>query len=318
MSILTGNRIRYAALGLILVLISVRPETSRIKAQEPAVFGQHLYNRMLYNPAFAGDRAIPGVTFLTRQQWMSWEGSPSANLLSTHTRLKDKNASAGIILGYDRMGPVHYTGLTGLYSYTLNLGAESRLHLGLQGEIRFLQIRVSTLQLVDQGDPLYADDPGLKPQPNAGIGARYVKGNLQLHVAIPRILNSALTPFEGETSRWSKARRVLYLGAAWNQQLNEDLSVDPSLLLAFSGGRSPFAEVAALFHYRKMVSLGAFYRFNKTLGGSIRYNHQQRFVFGYSYDLALGKLRNNVGTHELFLGYNFPFNRTKTLSPRRF
>lgn len=224
----------------------------------------------------------------------------------------------GISLEYERMGPVQYSGLKGMYSYTLKLGQASSLNLGLQGEFRLLQIKIAQLKLVDQGDPLYGEDPGMKFQPNFGIGAAFVRGRFHAGISLPRMLKSALTPHEGETSRWSSSRQVLYLDLGWQQTINENISLDPSLLLAFSAGRSPLIELSGLVHFGEKISLGAMFRFDQTIGGMIRYRHMNKYVFGYSYDLSLGKLLNNVGTHELFLGYNLPFNRMKTLSPRKF
>jgi type IX secretion system PorP/SprF family membrane protein len=318
MYISTGNRMTGTSRWLVTALVLLFALLFKVEGQEPVYFGQHPLNRMVYNPAWAGDRDIPGFSLLSRQQWVSWEGSPSANLLNFHTRLPDKNVGLGISLEYERMGPVQYSGLKGMYAYTLQVGESGTLNLGLQGELRLLQVKIAQLKLVDQGDPLYGEDPGMKFQPNVGVGAAYIRGNFRAGISLPRMLNSALTPYRGETSQWSSSSRVLYLDLGWNQRINENISLDPSLLLAFSAGRSPLIELSGLVHLGEKISLGAMYRFDQTIGGMIRYKHVNRYVFGYSYDLALGKLLNNVGTHELFLGYNLPFNRIKTLSPRNF
>ncbi len=301
-----------AAMVLLLALLL------KVEGQEPVFFTQHQQNRMVYNPAWAGDRDIPGFSLLSRQQWVGWEGSPSSNLLNFHTRLSDKNVGLGMSLEYERMGPVQYAGLKGMYSYTLEFDQAGSLYLGLQGEFRLLQVKIAQLQLVDQGDPLYAEDPGMKFQPNVGIGAAYVRGNFHAGISLPRMLKSALTPHEGETGPWSSSQQVFYVDLGWHQVIKENISLDPALLLAFSAGRSPLIELSALVHLGENISLGAMYRFDQTLGGMIQYRHQNRYVFGYSYDLALGKLQTNVGSHELFLGYNLPFNRLKTMSPRNF
>jgi type IX secretion system PorP/SprF family membrane protein len=290
----------------------------KVKGQESVFFSQHQQNRTVYNPAWAGEREIPGISLLTRHQWVSWEGSPSSNLLNFHTRLPDKNVGVGISLEYERMGPVQYGGLKGMYSYTLQLGGLSTLKLGLQGELRLCQVKIAHLQLVDQGDPLYLEDPGIKLQPNVGIGAAFVSGNFHAGISMPRMLKSALTPDEEETSQWSYAYQVYYLGLGWHQRIKDNISLDPSLLLAYSRGRSPLIELSGMLNFGEKFSTGVLYRFDQTIGATIRYRHMNRYVFGYSYDLALGKLLNNIGTHELFLGYNLPFNSMKTLSPRNF
>jgi len=289
-----------------------------LSGQEQVYFSQYMCNRIVYNPAFAGDREIPGFSFHTRQQWISWKGSPSANLLMAHTRLKNKNAGIGVSLSYDRMGPVQHAGFSGAYSYTVQITDKSKLMMGLQGEMRILQIHLSQLQLVDQGDLLFEADPGMKVQPNVGFGFNFLFQNYSVNFSIPRILNSNLSPYGGETSEWSKSHRVFYLEASSRYDINESLKLMPSLLVALASGTSPFVELTGMMLYRERFGTGVFYRFNNTLGGMIRYNHQDRIIVGYSYDISLGYRQYNAGTHELFLGYNFPFNRAKTLSPRRF
>lgn len=300
------------ALGLLCLSMS------ELYGQEQVFFSQYMHNRMVYNPAFVGDREIPGFSVHSRQQWMGWEGSPSSNLLMAHTRLKNKNAGLGASLGYDKMGPVQHTSFSGAYSYTVQITETSKLKMGLQGEMRLLQIHLSQLQLVDQGDQLFEVDPGLKLQPNVGFGFNYLFKNYSINFSIPRILNSKLSPYEGETSKWSRNHRVFYFEASSKYTINETLKLKPSLLVALTSGVSPLVEVAGMFLYKEKFGTGAFYRFNSTLGGLIRYNHQDRIVVGYSFDVSLGLTQYNVGTHELYLGYNFPFNRAKNLSPRRF
>jgi type IX secretion system PorP/SprF family membrane protein len=300
---------------LLLLAFAALPGTL---AQEQVFFIQHLQNRMLYNPAFAGDRAIPGFAFHSRQQWLSWEGNPSSSILAAHTRLKNKNAGLGISLACDGMGPVCHAGFTGIYSYALRISDNSSVTLGLQGELRFQQIRFSQLQLVDQGDQLFSEDPGLKLQPNFGLGMVYRNGDYTVSLSMPRILNAALSPFEGASSRWSRSGRVLYMGASSGYDLGGELTVEPSVLVALAAGSSPLIELAGHFHYRETFRIGVLYRFNRTIGGVVGYRYRDMFLFGYSYDLSIEMVRYNAGTHELFLGYNFPFNRTKTLSPRRF
>ncbi len=209
---------------------------------------------MLYNPAFAGDREIPGFSFLSRQQWIGWEGSPSANLLMAHTRLKNKNAGLGVSLTYDRTGSVHHTSFSGAYSYTVQISEKSKLIMGLQGEMRLLQIHLSQLQLVDQGDQLFAVDPGMKVQPNVGFGFNYLFKNYSVNLSIPRILNSNLSPYEGETSKWSKTHRVFYFETSSKYTINETLKIKPSVLVALTSGISPLVEVAGMFLYKEITS----------------------------------------------------------------
>jgi type IX secretion system PorP/SprF family membrane protein len=232
--------------------------------------------------------------------------------------MKNKQVGLGVSLAYDRMGPLRHTGLSGMYSYTLPVNSESDLIFGIRGEFLFRQIHLSTLELVDQGDQLFASDPGLKLQPNVGFGFNYKVRNYSFHLSLPRLLKSKLSPIDGEASRWSRTPRVVYLGGTAEFMFQEIWKLRPSVLAAFAGGFPPFLETAAMVYYRDQIGWGAFYRFNRSWGTRIRYNYLDRYVVGYSFDLSFNDTRYNAGTHEIFLGYNFPFNKIKTLSPRRF
>jgi len=308
---------KYGPCWILFIVLSM-VQLSSVMAQDHAFFSQHLHNPLVYNPAFAGHREIPGISFLTRQQWLGWEGSPSSNALLLHTKLKNKNAGAGISLAYDGMGPVHTAGISGAYSYSVQLSEKNSMIFGLQGELGFRQIKLSQLQLVDQGDLLFAEDPQTRLQPNVGLGIRFSSGKTGVHLSIPKLLNSKLSPYEGETSKWSTTQRVIYLGATTRLELNDDLEVVPSLLLALSKGNSPFVELSGLLNYQRRFGVGMLYRFNKTIGAMVRYNHREKYVFGYAYDVSLNIRHYNAGSHELFIGYNLPFNRTKIISPRGF
>lgn len=311
-----GKR-KYRPLWILITLVALglMPD---IMAQDPAFFSQHLNNQLVYNPAFAGNRKIPGLSFLTRQQWLSWEGSPTSTALFLHTKLKNKNAGTGFSLYYDAMGPIQNAGLSWQYSYSLQLSENNRIVLGLQGELTIRQLELSRLQLIDQGDLLFAEDPGIQLQPNVGFGFNYMAGKYSIYMSVPRILNSKLSPYEGESSEWSTTMRVFYMGANTRFELSENLDLVPSLLVALSRGHTPFIELFGLFDYQKLLGFGFLYRYNKTVGATIRYNHKESLVFGYAYDVSLNMMHYNAGTHELFIGYNFQFNRTKTISPRRF
>ena len=307
----------YGLFWILIILLGLESGHG-LRAQDPAFFSQHLQNPLVYNPAFAGHREIPGLSIQSRQQWMGWEGSPSASSILLHTKLKNKNAGAGISLFYDGMGPVHKAGFAGAYSYSLQVSENKRLVFGLQGEMSFRQIELSRLKLVDQGDLLFAEDPGIRLQPNVGVGVLFMAGKYAVHLSVPRLLNSKLSPYGEESSKWSTTTRVFYVGAFRSFELNEDLSLLPSILLALSRGNSPFLEFSGILSYQKHFEVGLLYRINQTVGALVRYHHQQKFIFGYSYDVSLNMAHYNAGTHELFLGYNFPFNQSKTLSPRRF
>jgi type IX secretion system PorP/SprF family membrane protein len=190
--------------------------------------------------------------------------------------------------------------------------------MGMQGEVRYHQLRLDGLQLVDQGDQLFSDEPGLTFSPNFGVGVHLTNDKYSVNLSFPRFLNEKLSPFEGTRSEWSSIGRPVYFGADLKLNAARDLEIVPSIQMALSKGLTPWIEIASHFTYMDKMGAGILYRFDHTLGVLISYQYRERVVFGYSYDISLGFPVYNPGTHEIFLGYNLPFNRFKTVSPRQF
>ena len=56
----------------------------------------------------------------------------------------------------------------------------------------------------------------------------------------------------------------------------------------------------------EMVWLGTGYRFHEAITVMAGYNYDDKFYFGYAYDIGITDLRQyNSGSHEIMIGYRF-------------
>lgn len=312
-----NKRLKYIG-SIVLLLMILITGTMGLSGQSYIHFSQYFNNPLSINPAFAGDRSIPGINLLTRQQWIGWSGSPSSNLLTGHTLLEDRKMGLGGTIQYDKSGPVSISGISGIYSYTVNITDDDILSMGLQAELNFVQNRLSDLDLVDQGDQLFMEDPGLMFRPNFGLGFKYTRKKYNVYLSIPRLLNSNLSPPNSETTSLSKIQRICFIGSDTHFQLSSDLLLYAHILFGFSKGSSLYSELSSLVWMKERIGFGALYRLDNTIGLMVKYQHDNQFVIGYSFDVALGLIRFNSGTHEIYLAYKLPFNIVETLSPRKF
>ena len=96
------------------------------------------------------------------------------------------------------------------------------------------------------------------------------------------------------------------------------LTFKPSILLKTSGNQPAFFDLNASFLIREKLWLGGSYR----RGGAVaivEYNVTKSLRIGYSLDFALTSLsRQNVGSHEIFLGYDLKLFKSGIISPRYF
>jgi hypothetical protein len=87
-------------------------------------------------------------------------------------------------------------------------------------------------------------------------------------------------------------------------------------------------DVNAAIIFKQQLFLGAGFRTGKRIDikgldnmliASIEYDFKNRLRFGYSYDFYLSRTGNyNSGTHEIMIGWDLNFTKTKMTSPRFF
>lgn len=108
-------------------------------AQQDPHYTQYMYNMNVINPAYAGSKENLSFGLLYRKQWVDIQGAPSTFTLSGHSPV-GKNVGLGLSVISDEIGPVKERNVYGDFSYTLNLGGEHKLALGLKAGATFQNI----------------------------------------------------------------------------------------------------------------------------------------------------------------------------------
>ncbi|NJK84494.1 MAG: type IX secretion system membrane protein PorP/SprF [Saprospiraceae bacterium] len=72
-------------IGIISVIILL--SSLCVWAQQPSQYSLYMFNRMAYNPAYAGLDNSLSTTGVFRRQWVNLQGSPIAQHLNLHAPL---------------------------------------------------------------------------------------------------------------------------------------------------------------------------------------------------------------------------------------
>jgi hypothetical protein len=81
----------------------------RSAAQQDVLLSQYMFNHMLINPAYAGNKDYTVSQLLYRRQWVGMEGAPETQIGSVHGRVGTKNLGWGALIGHDRIGATDRT-----------------------------------------------------------------------------------------------------------------------------------------------------------------------------------------------------------------
>jgi type IX secretion system PorP/SprF family membrane protein len=287
-----------------------------VAAQQDPQFAQFMDNTVYVNPAYAGsaDRMI--IHSLSRFQWAGFKGAPITNTLAVNTPLRYRSVGIGGSLVYDKFGPVTNTLCYADFSYTLFLKNDLRLSFGLKGGVNILNVNVSELTRIDEGDVLLSQNIQNDITPNFGFGIYLRRPNWYVGFSSPKLIS-----YKPSTTRADQYQQVqhYYAIAGFVTRLSDDLKLRPAALFKFTPG-APFAldlNVALILQDR--IWVGALYRLNESAGVLFQYQITPQLKAGYAFEYSTTKIvRNTVGSHELLLSYDLVFMKKKVITPRYF
>ena len=101
--------------GKILVLVVLLFASSSYGQQDPQ-YTQYMYNPLVINPAYAGNRGVTSILLLHRSQWVGLDGAPRTQNLSVHSPIGLGKVGLGFSLVNDALGPARETNFSGDFS----------------------------------------------------------------------------------------------------------------------------------------------------------------------------------------------------------
>ncbi len=289
--------------------------TTTITAQQDPQYTQYMYNMNVVNPAYAGSKESLSLTALYRKQWSGLDGAPETFTFSAHTPINDK-IGLGLSVIKDELGPVSETNVYADFSYTLQVGADTKLALGLKAGATFHDVGLTALVLQDPADPFFSEDIS-NTYPNIGAGAFLYGENYYLGVSVPNLLNSVHLDENG--LKYGSETNHYFATAGYVFQVSEHVKLKPSFLVksAFNAPLSFDGNLNALFYDR--FEIGASYRLDDSFSGLVGFQVTDYIRIGYAYDRVISDIQAvSSSSHEVILTFDVFFKKRTLRSPRYF
>ena len=293
---------------------------TQVKAQYEPHFTQYMFNEMFINPAYAGARECISATGLYRKQWVGIDGAPVTETVSIHSPFFDNKMGIGLAVVNEKIGVTTNTGFNASYAYRMPL-SKGKLSLGLQiGAVNHYE-ELSKLTTVQSGDAQFANNTPKLLLPNAGFGAFYYTQNFYAGLSIPHLILNTVdaASIKKVTNKASVKDWHYYITAGYIAKVSDDIKLKPTIMIKEVVG-SPMqfdASLNALFV--DVFWVGAAYRTGDAVSAIAGIQITKQFRLGYAYDYTLSKLKKyNTGTHEITLGFDFSFDKSKIANPRFF
>ena len=301
-----------------IILLLLGGSLNPLKAQQDAQFSQYMFNTLAFNPAYAGSAGLLNVTALYRAQWVGFDGAPQTQTLTANSPLKNKNLAVGGSLFNDVIGPAHTFGLYGDFVYRINF-AKSKLAFGVKVGFDIFQGTFTSLDIIDNSDPSFAQNVNGKFQPNAGFGVYYYAKKYYIGFSAPKLIRNTIYDSVNDLPENGKQEINSYFTVGYVFVFSRDVKFKPAVLFKFVQNAPAQLDINLNFLFVDRFWFGVMFRPGAAWGFLAQFQITDQLRFGYSLDLSTHEIQTyNKGTHEFMLSYDFGYNRTKIRSPRYF
>ncbi len=290
-------------------------------AQQDTHYTGYMFNSLVLNPAYAGSREVGSALAYYRHQWADISTAPRDFSFSIHSPFKT-NSGIGFFAESDWIGVHNRLSAFASYSYRIKVGTSSQLSLGLQGGfLRYSSNFTELENLEDNGDFVFDTDQS-RFLPNFGLGVFFYSNKGYIGLSVPHLLQSNIVELSDSSSasKLSPQERHYFLTAGTVLTLDKHLKIRPSVMLkAAPLSHAPISvDISLAFIIKNKVLLGAAHRFTDSFSFFLEYQINQQIRAGYAYDFPLREISDVVGSHEIFVGYEFGFEKEKIVTPRFF
>ncbi|PBQ30717.1 hypothetical protein CNR22_02660 [Sphingobacteriaceae bacterium] len=312
------------------IAFAVAGFTGVASAQQDPQFTQFMYNKLIYNPGYAGTTgAICGV-LQYRKQWLGFTGAPTTFALAADMRLKAAPIGLGITVMSDKIGPMttNYVRLAGSFNKKLGAGT-----LGVGIDAGILQKTISSTWIVPEplevdnsipgtggtnpnGSPLFTNGNLNKVTYDLGLGVFYnIPGKAYIGLSSTHLPSQEIE--QGKLKFKEKAH--YYLMAGYTFQINKWSKITPNVLYKNDLAASSL-DANLTFLWSDMIWIGGTYRVNDAAAILAGFQRQAlkgnalSYKVGLSYDFTNPKLKTySTGSVEFVVGVCYtPIPKTKT------
>jgi type IX secretion system PorP/SprF family membrane protein len=308
--------------------------TSFASAQQDPHFSQYMFNKLFMNPAYAGIRQAACFSFIGRQQWAGFDGSPRSAVLSGDLVLpEDWSGGVGFTALYDKLGFEDNAQYTVSFSHhfyiprnknrtifdILSVGIDAGVFSKRVGPEGSEQWVATTNWMNDQSIP------GLLKKSTAdfGFGLWYQSRKMFLGASsshlTTQLINEGPQTLSNNVAhdrQYQMARHYFLTGGMVLNQLHT-WEFHPSFLIKSDATITSF-DLSCIALYQQKFWMGVEYRVQDAIIPMIGFQNPMSKIgrpdffdggmkIGFAYDYTLSNLKNyNSGTFELFANYCVP------------
>lgn len=306
-------------IGLLLLL------TTLAHAQQEAQFTQFVFNKLAFNPAYAGSKDATTLAVVGRRQWVNMDGAPRTELVSLQGPVRGKRLGLGMMISNDRIGVTRNTNVQLAYSYRLVYTKKQVLSFGIQNTFNNFSINWDDTQANQLGDNAIPTGTTSAIRANVGFGAYYANDRFFAGFSVPNLIENNVMlvssdPVQAVRYPQPIMHSYYFAGAIFQLSAVKDkLVLQPSVLIKQVQDAPYDLDINAFLVFNQALWLGLTYQHQDAIDGLLMLQMSKQWRIGLSYGYTLSALeRYNAGSVEVMIEYNFLKERSNLLNPRHF
>jgi type IX secretion system PorP/SprF family membrane protein len=298
-------------------------------AQQRPHYSQYVQNMSVLNPAVTGMYSGKDLRLGLRSQWQGLENAPKTSYVSfsmpisfggdmanyrssdlgvTEPQTKDdsfdytasmSHHSFGALFINDKAGPLNRITGNLTYAYHLGIGDRANLSVGVGLGVNRLGLDAQSLVFDEPGDPVTSTSGQInKFTPDLNAGVYFYSADYYVGASMQQIIKNKLA-FDGAFNTGKEVAHY-FLTAGYKFWIGNDFSLTPSVMLKMVNPLPKAFDLNMKLAYRNNFWIGAGYRKNDALFGSVGFNIAQLVGVSYTYDYTTSQLKTaSSGSHEI-------------------
>ncbi len=310
---------------LLLTLTVIAVSFTKVWSQQDPLFSHFMFNKLYYNPGYAGVNGDMDFSLTYRNQWIGYEssfddgGAPGTALFSIASPIYYKKLEGGIggLLMVDNYGFTQDIQFHITPSYFMDLGP-GKISFGLKLGGIYKTVDFTKARLVDDQDPLVPLTAQSRFAADLGVGIWYEAqkyfGGFGINHLIPSTFDFGLRGIAtavGETPAENKLVPHYNLNGGVNIEANYELTITPSFIVQSANFDQTVWEVNAMATYQDRFWGGVSYRSSSDLIAMVGMGFLEDNVlkFGLAFDFGLDSRKNAAlkpVSPEVYVSYKIP------------
>lgn len=288
-------------------------------AQSTPQYTQFFFNKLIYNPGYAGSKEVLTMNAHYRHQWDGIDGAPRTATVAAHMPFLNNRCGIGLSITNDRIALLETNYLRFSYAYRVPIKKNrATLALGLQGIFQYDKYNWANAEVIEFADDSIPFDQSGGSKGNFGLGLYYSSSKFYAGVSMPQFFDGAGLKALASVANFDTPR-TYFIMAGMAIPINSKLMLKPAIFTVLNPNLPKGIDINLSALIMETVWIGFTYRSTDSVDAIFQYQFNKRWRAGISYDLTTSTLADyNNGSAEFILEYLFDSDKDKLKNLRFF